>query len=396
MTKNQTLFSLIIISSSVSFLGASLYFPAMPEMALYFNVSDNVIEHTVSTFQIGLVLAAIVYGPISDSYGRRKILLLGYGIFLLGSILLLLPLDIDNFLLMRFIQGCGSGVSLGLSQAIIRDHFNEKESAKLFAQMGVVIVLTPAIAPILGGYLTVHFGWQSCFLVTAIIVFCTFVALYLFFEETHAKEERTKLHPAHLLKNYKQLLAKPSFIFYSLMNSLLFSSLWFYRTIMPFIFIKYMGVGVENFGYYVFAQIIMFSAASFYIQRVMNNYHMDTILNAGLILSYVGCFIMLLASLFAEDSPILITLSYLPFTIGLAFILPISGAKAMSYGEHSRGSASSFMATTRQLFTTLGSVAAALLPSHNFIPAIIFMLIVSIIMSICFHLAKRYGQPESE
>jgi Bcr/CflA subfamily drug resistance transporter len=390
MTDNKQLIPyLMIIAISVTLIATDLYLPAMPMMAEYFQTSDNYIQHSISAFQFGLIFSALVYGPLSDSFGRRRTLLFGYGLYVLGSILLLFSTDVDFLLAMRLLQGCGAGVSAALSPAIIRDCFNERESSKIIAQMSVAIIMAPALAPVAGGYLTAFFGWQACFVCLAILAGLSFALFLKYFPETHPEESRSRLHPTKILDGYREVFSNKSFVYYVLAHSLPSCGIWCYITVMPFAYIKYMGVETQHFGYYAFAQITAISLTSIYVGKIIAGKGPTKTMAMGLKLFLAGSATMLFAILSMPDSPALATACVIPYFLGVPFIFPSSMAKAMSMAGASRGAGASCVATGRQICAFIGSFTAAVLPDSSLFPAIIFMIIVAAAVALTMYLARK-------
>ncbi len=298
--------------------------------------------------------------------------------------------NIDQLLLFRGLQGLGGGVSAALSPAIIRDRFSERESGKIIAQMSIFILLTPAAAPILGGYLTTHFGWRSCFVFIMASVLISFLLFFKFFPETHPEEHRTKFRLRPLLRAYKQVLSNRSFFFYVLVHALPSAGIFCYITTLPFVFIKYMGVPTEVFRYYVFGQILMISFTSFLVQRIIASKSSNMMMSWGLGLYLIGSLGCLTAATLFFNSPVAATLLALPYFMANAFIFPTSMAKAMSFAGNARGAAASCIATARQFFAFLGSFIAAILPDASLLPTSIFLVIVTMIGIASFYLAQRW------
>lgn len=380
----------IILAVSVSLMATDLYLPAMPMMVDYFLSSDNTVQNSISTYQLGLVASAIIYGPLSDTYGRRRILLIGYGLFFLSSALLILIQTADQLLWLRFIQGCGAGVSSAIGPAIVRESFSEKDSSKIIAQMSIVILLTPAIAPILGGYLTAYYGWQACFVFILLVVCISFLTFLKMFPETNSIENREKLHIATLAHNYKKILSHRGFVFYVLYHSLPACALWCYLTVMPFAFIKYMKVSEEIFGYFVFTQAIVASLTYVYVQKTVTQKGPSVLMSQGLKLFGVGTLIIMGGAYFAPGSPWITTACALPFMVAPPFIFPTAMAKAMSYAGKAKGAAASCIAVTRQFFAFVGSLAAAIMNDNTFLPAAMFMAFIAILMAVSHYMAKKY------
>lgn len=380
----------VILAVSSTIMCTDLYLPAMPSMVDFFNSTENMVQNSIAAYLFGLVISALVYGPISDSYGRRPLLLIGFAAFLLSSTSLIFTSDIDMFILLRFIQGCGGGVSIALGPAIIRDCFNEKESSKVIAQMSIVILLTPAIAPILGGYLTTYFGWQSCFKFITAVVFLAFVCISLLFPETTNPEKRPRLNIKNIATNYLSLFTNQSFMLFVLVHSLPSAALWCLITVMPFIYINHMDVETHNFGFYIFTQIMVSIAGSYYVQRVVIEKGPIVIMQIGIKLAFLGSFTLLMSSLLAPTSAICAILSVFPFVLSIQFLFPTSMAKAMSYGGATLGIAASCVVTSRQLFSSIGSMFASAFPESSFAPTAILIAFVA-----CFTATALYKALES-
>jgi hypothetical protein len=167
--------------------------------------------------------------------------------------------------------------------------------------------------------------------------------------------------------------------------------MWFYRTTMPFVFIKYMDVDIIHFGYYVLIQGLAAVLATYYVQKIIHVTDPSVMISRGIKMGILGCFTMFLAIYFAPASPLMAVLSVIPIFIGMPFIFPAASSRAMSFGLHSKGAAASTQAITNQIFGAFGSFAAAMLPSHTFEPTLIFMTIFGIGMALAFHLAQKHA-----
>jgi DHA1 family bicyclomycin/chloramphenicol resistance-like MFS transporter len=380
----------LIVAVSLPLMGIDLHLPSLPMMAEYFHVSSALIKNSISAFQFGLLGSAIIYGPLSDSLGRRPILIFGSGLFMISSILLVFSQHIDSFLILRFIQGCGGGVAAVLVPAILSDNFSEGESSKILAQMAVIILMTPAIAPIMGGYLAAYFGWQACFILLSLCSILAFAAFLVFFPETHMIEARTKLHLSNLLNRFKLVLSNKKFTVYALLHSLPSTGAWCLITIIPFLFIKHMGVKPQELGYYITSLVIFVSATSYYVQRVVIAQGADKIMLTGVILLLMGGVLSIFAAFIAPHSPVITAICVLPFPMGIQFIFPASVSKAMTFSADSKGTGSSTATTMRQLFAVIGSFVAVFLPDSTILPTALFLTFIACCAALCLNLARRF------
>jgi MFS transporter, DHA1 family, multidrug resistance protein len=389
VTNKQLVPYFLVVSISLPIMAIDLHLPSLPMMAKYFHVSTAVIKNTISAFQFGLLASAMIYGPMSDSYGRRPILLFGSSLFVISSILLVFSTQIESFLTLRFMQGCGGGVAAALVPAILSDTSDEGETSKVLAQMAVVILMTPAFAPLLGGYLAAYFGWQSCFMFLSLCSLLSFTAFYLYFPETNLQETRSKIHIAELLKKYKGILSNKKFMAYALLHSTPSAGTWCMITIMPFILINHMGLKPQHLGYYITTLVIILSTTSFYVQRVVINKGLEKILSLGIKLLFVGGGTAILAGYFAPMSPILTIMGIISYPMGLQFIFPASQAKAMTAAGSAKGTGSSTITTLRQIFAVFGSFVAVFLPDSSLLPAAGFLLCTACFAAGCYYIANK-------
>lgn len=151
---------LLILTIAVAEMSTSIYTPSLTSVAAHFNVSEAVVQWTVSINLLGLALSGPIYGPWSDCHGRRTILRIGMSLFLFGSIFAFFANTIEVLLIARFIQGLGEGVAVVIAFAVVRDLFDEKKSAQVLSYMGMAIALSPGLAPILGSYIAYTIGWK--------------------------------------------------------------------------------------------------------------------------------------------------------------------------------------------------------------------------------------------
>lgn len=380
----------MILAISVALMATDLYLPAMPMMVELLDTTDNLIQNSIAAYYIGLMLSAPIYGPLSDAYGRRRILLIGFGLFLISSILLVFTDNIYQLLTLRALQGLGGGVSAALSPAVIRDRFTEKESNKILSQMMMFILLTPAAAPIVGGYLTTFVGWRSCFVFIALSVLASFLLFLKFFPETHPVENRSEFRLKPLLNAYKTVLSNRSFLSYILVHSLPSAGMFCCITTTPFVFIRHMGVPTEYFGFYVFGQIMVVTVTSFFVQRIINSKDSIWMMTRGQAVYLLGAFGSMTAATFLSHSVEAAILMTLPYFMANTFVFPTSMTKAMSFSGHAKGAAAACIATSRQFFAFLGSFVAALLPDSSLLPTSIFMIAVALTGCVCLVLAYRW------
>lgn len=197
-------------------LSTDMYLPAFPELVRVFSSSIDGIQGTLSAFLIGFALAQLVYDPLSDRYGRKPVLLGGLILSLISSLAITFAESIETLTLLRVLQAFGGSAGPVLGRAMVRDIHGPRDSARLLSYIGTAMALAPAVAPILGGYMTVGLGWESIFLFLAAYALLGIVVLVFQIPETAPEDRQRHLSIQSLLGNYGQLLRHHSWRWYTL------------------------------------------------------------------------------------------------------------------------------------------------------------------------------------
>ena len=162
----------IILLAATSALGPTamqILLPAIPVIKETFAVSAEVAQLTLSLSMLAIAVGTLTYGPLSDQFGRRPIMLLGLCITIIGSLFCYFANTIEMLILGRIIQAFGGAVGLVLARAIVRDVYGPEQAARVIATLVMVMVVMPMLSPALGGELMHRFGWESVFLVMAVL-----------------------------------------------------------------------------------------------------------------------------------------------------------------------------------------------------------------------------------
>ena len=158
--------------------------PSFPSIMSYFGVAEDIVGLTITTNLIGFCIAASLYGPLSDAFGRRRIMLMGNGILAIGAIGCVIAPSISFLLFARFIQGLGAATSAVVVSAIIADRYKTKEASKLYGLMNAVFTTLMALAPVMGGFINNAIGWRGNYGVVALICGASWFLLMAFLPET--------------------------------------------------------------------------------------------------------------------------------------------------------------------------------------------------------------------
>ena len=241
---------IVLLAALVAFgpLSIDMYLPSLPLIASDLQASQADIQLTISAFLVGLFFGMLFYGPLSDKFGRRKLLLGGITLYLVASIGCFLATSAETLILARFLQALGAAAASVLARAIVRDLFPINEAARVLSLMHLVTMIATLIAPLVGGYLILLAGWRSLFLV--LFVFAALVLLFTSWKipETHHGASRGTSLGA-VFKAYLQILLQPVAVGYILCMSLTFAGMFAFITASPFVYIEYFGVSPQTYAW---------------------------------------------------------------------------------------------------------------------------------------------------
>ncbi|MEB0205535.1 multidrug effflux MFS transporter [Pseudomonas sp. CCC3.1] len=229
-------------------LAIDFYLPGFPAMAQAFATDEKHIQLTLAVYFLGLSIGQLVYGPIADRFGRRVPLLVGVGLFTLGSFACAFAPTLEWLIGARFVQALGGCAGMVLSRAIVSDKCDAVGSAKVFSQLMLVMGLAPILAPMLGGLLVNVYGWQSIFIVLTGFSALAALAVALGLPESlPANVPRQPLSGA--LRQYGRLLKDREFLGHALTGGIAMAGMFAYIAGSPFVFIKLYGVPAEHYGW---------------------------------------------------------------------------------------------------------------------------------------------------
>lgn len=303
----------------------------------------NDIQYVVLCLFMGLTIGQLIYGPISDSFGRKPILFLGMGVFIAGCLVSYFAANLPLLLAGRFIQGLGAAAPRILTISIVRDKFEGRMMAKTMSLIMGVFILVPAIAPSIGQVVMQHFGWRAIFLFYITIVIISSLWAFLRLNETLPMKRRKKLQPSVLLAGFKETISNRETLGYTITSGLAFSILLTYISTSQQIFQELFDTG-EDFPLYFGALALAIGTSFFTNSAIVQKLGMRLITTCAI------SFFTVAASLFTLHTLLSTTPSLPVFMIFFAvalFCLGLSfgnlNAMAMAPMGHIAGMASAFI-----------------------------------------------------
>ena len=309
-------------------LATNILLPSLPQMAVSLKVSSAAVTSAITIFLAVFAVGQLVVGPISDRYGRRWPVLIGFAVFFAGSIWCGLATDLPGLLIGRVIQAAGACATSVLSRAIARDMFSGPALARAMALIMIAMAAAPGFSPLLGGALDHYFGWRSEFALVAVFAGLGALAYGTVFGETH-HATRTPLDPLAIARNYIGLIADRRFVVPAATVSLIMGGLFSVFSAAPRVLIEAMDFTPIQLGLFFAGTVLIVFAAGMLATKLAPRYGLDRSIRGGLFAAATGSIAMLLVSLYSPSFlPFLGAMSV--FLLGMGIVSPLGTAQALS------------------------------------------------------------------
>ncbi len=360
----EVLFVAITLLAFITFyIETDIYTPSFPQMVDYFKTDGDTIQLLLSMNFLGLCLSCLFFGPASDAFGRKKILCTGLGIFMLGSLGCAVTDSLNFMIFYRLLQGIGCGAIVGAGLAGFFDVYPPDKSSKLVAICNGTIGGMMALAPMLGNWISLHMGWRTNFYLIAVLAVVTFICYLTLIKETLPVEKRTPLSLPSACKNYSSILTNFPFMAHTLIWCLMFSMVIVFIANLSLIFIDYLQVSKEVFGYYQAAIMATFFVGSMSSAYLIQKFGMVATKAVGSLTYIVGIGMLALFTFLGMKSPLMLIIAMSVASIGSALAMTIYFSYSMTYiGAHLKGYAMSLTQSIR-MFLSSGLVWLA---AHKF------------------------------
>jgi DHA1 family bicyclomycin/chloramphenicol resistance-like MFS transporter len=343
-------------------LATNILLPSLPQMAVSLEVSSAAVTSAITIFLAVFAVGQLVVGPISDRYGRRWPVLIGFAVFFAGSIWCGLATDLPSLLVGRVIQAAGACATSVLSRAIARDMFSGPALARAMALIMIAMAAAPGFSPLLGGALDHYFGWRSEFALVAVFAGLGALAYGTVFGETH-HATRTPLDPLAIARNYIGLIADRRFVVPAATVSLIMGGLFSVFSAAPRVLIEAMHFTPIQLGLFFAGTVLIVFAAGMLATKLAPRYGLDRSIRGGLFAAATGSIAMLLVSLYSPSFlPFLGAMSV--FLLGMGIVNPLGTAQALSPFGDKAGAASALVGFWQMMTAAIGVWLAATI-SHD-------------------------------
>ena len=377
---------MIILLAAVSALGPvgmQILLPALPVIKQKFYVSNDVAQLTLSLSMLAIAIGTLVYGPLSDKFGRKRVMLVGIVITIFGSIVCFVADSIMLLISGRFIQAFGGAVGLVLARAIVRDVYGPEEAARVIATLVMVMVVLPMMSPALGGELMQRFGFESVFIVIAFASAIAFVFLFLWLPETLAKPvpfEGVK----SMLMTFSKLFASRVFCGYAFCVTFVSVVFFSFISAAPEIMVSVLKRPPTEYGYYFIMIPAGFMTGNYVARHYGRTISIDNMIAIGASIGVSGIVLALLLQILGMSSPVALFLPIALAVFGNGITLPNAQAAAINEFPEYAGTASGLTGFLQMAVSSVAAQAVALIFNGTVYPLLGLMLVASIISLLIF------------
>tara|TARA_R110001592_G_scaffold299746_4_gene570810 strand:+ start:3546 stop:4748 length:1203 start_codon:yes stop_codon:yes gene_type:complete len=342
----RKLLPILMMMVVLSPLAIDIYLPSMPEMALEFSVSDTKVQSTLVLFILAMGIGQILIGPLADRFGRRPIALMGICLYIGSSLFAALVVEFQYLQLARILQGIAACATSIVVFSAVRDRFNAQQSAHYYSYLNGVICVVPALAPTLGGFLALQFGWRSTFIFMTL--FAIVVLFIVAFKLPETRPEHKNNHAAlYRWARYQPVLINSQFVFYALTCMIAMASILTYVSYAPSWIIKHLGLSELTFSFLFGFNALVNIAACFLAPKIIKKLGNHKTVSVALWLMVLSAVTLLIFQQLPVTNALLgglyFMLPMLLLCIGFALLLGPATSMALStFGERA-GTASALL-----------------------------------------------------
>lgn len=375
---NIQFFFIILLTISAGQIAIDLYLPSLPAITEAFSTTNSNTQLTITIYLLGLSFSQLIYGPLSDHYGRRAILLIGFAISFIGATICVFTPSITALIAARLLQGVGAGAANPVSRAVMRDVFSGHKLAKISSYVGTFIAIILALAPIIGGYLQAYFGWRANFSFLALYGVALWLVILLFLPETNKHIDPHPFRIKRTMQKYFSLLSNPIFIGYTLCTSLTYAGIIAYITAGPFLYQNILGLSPVQYGWLAIFTTLSFTVGAFINARYVTNVGMNRMLFINLGIQILAGMSLLIVGLLGHISVISILVPMMFILVSAGSIFPNASTGAILPFAKMAGTAGALFGFIQVFTGALLSGLVAAIHEENQIPLALILLGLSI------------------
>ena len=378
----------LVAATALGPLAMQIFLPSLPLIQSDLGVSAATAQLVLSLSMVAISFSMLVYGPLSDRFGRRPLLILGLALFLVGSLVGALAPDITTLVVGRTIQAVGGAAGLVLTRTIIRDIYGRERAASMIAYVTTAMVIAPMLAPAIGGVINDYFGWRANFAFVGLAGILVTLLVVARLPETHDERE-SFAGVRNMIVVFAQLLRNPEFRGFALQSSFAIATFFAFAAAAPYVVIVVMGRPASMYGVFFIAISFAFMIGNFIAGRISERVGVERMVYLGSGLAVLGTFLSLVC---------LLTFGWVPWSLfgpvvllglGNGISMPNAIAGAISVDPRVAGAASGLVGFLQMLVAALFAQLAGMWQNGTPYPMIGFMIAAATLSLAAFALSSR-------
>ncbi len=334
-------------------LAIDMYLPALPAIGVDLGASDSVIQRSLMAYMAAVAVCQLVYGPLSDMFGRKPPLYFGMAVFVVGSVGCALAPNADMLILFRFLQGVGACASMSLPRAIVRDNYTGAEAAQLMSLIMLVFSVSPILAPLSGSFVIAFGDWRAMFWVMTVVGVLGLLLLVFALRETRPREARLDSGLGSALRAYGTLLRDWRFLGLTLIGTFGMSSFMAFLGNSSFVYIDHYGLTPTQYSLAFSVNAVSFFAVSQMTGWLVGRFGLNRVVRVA-VAGYTASMLTLFAVVMAGIDSVFVLGGFMFVAFGfLGLVLPSTGVLAMEEQGDIAGSASALMGTVQMIVASV-------------------------------------------
>jgi DHA1 family bicyclomycin/chloramphenicol resistance-like MFS transporter len=382
-------FLLLVAMTACGTLGMHVIIPALPATARALHISVGTVQLTITLYLIGLAGGQLLYGPVSDRFGRRPVLLVGLSLFTIASIVTAAAPNATMLIGARIFQSIGGCAGLVLGRAAVRDGATAERAIGQLALLTLVMSMVPAIAPAVGGYLTAWINWRASYVLLAAIGGATLIASVLVLPETHQPQGAAG---RSLWLGYLRLLRSRAFCGYAIGGACSTTAFYGFMSASPFIFENYLHRPTQEVGLYYLILMAGVGLGSFGANRLSRLVAMRRGLRLANLMTITGAGLFMLADLTGWLNVATVVAPVTLFMIGAGMASPFALAGSVSVNPQAIGAASGMYGFIQMSYGMICTIVVEIWRPGAIYPVAVVLLASAVLGQIALSLAARGRQ----
>jgi len=368
---------LIISIVALGPLSTDLYLPSWPTMAKFFATDAARVQLTLSVYLAGFAVAQIFYGSLSDRFGRKPVLLFGLTVYLLASLACVFAPTINSLIVGRFFQAVGACAGPVLGRAIVRDVYDPLDAARVLAYISGAMAIAPMVGPILGGWLTVFFGWQANFVFLSLYAGLLVVTMMLMLAESNTHRDPLATQPMRMIANFRSLLSSRHYLGYLLCFSFAYAALFSFISGSSFVLIDQYGLSPQWYGASFGFVVIGYILGTFITTKWTAKLGIPRMVFLGALLASASGLLMLLLVILQVNSLWAILLPMFLYLVSAGLVMPNCMAGALAPYAKMAGAASALLGFVQMGAASIVGIIVAQAYSGSAVPMVVSIALCS-------------------